>query len=165
MILKIKAWCEGIIVAIIISIIIELLVPEGSNKKYIKVVIGVYIMFIILNPFFELLNFDYDFNFLENYRYEEVYSNLNNDIGKVYVTGIEETIKQDLEEMGYDANVNVFVDLNYENIEKIEIKIKNNIEIKNIIIGEDNTEKRSYDDIKEYLKTNYLVDEEKVFFI
>lgn len=122
-------------------------------------------MFIILNPFFELLNFDYDFNFLENYRYEEVYSNLNNDIGKVYVIGIEETIKQDLEEMGYDANVNVFVDLNYENIEKIEIKIKNNIEIKNIIIGEDNTEKRSYDDIKEYLKTNYLVDEEKVFFI
>ena len=33
MILKIKAWCEGIIVAIIICIIIESLVPNSNNKK------------------------------------------------------------------------------------------------------------------------------------
>ena len=48
MILKIKSWCEGIIVAIIISIIIEMLVPDGNNKKYVKVVIGIYIIFVTL---------------------------------------------------------------------------------------------------------------------
>ena len=31
-----KTWCEGIIVAVMISIIIELLIPEGNNKKYVK---------------------------------------------------------------------------------------------------------------------------------
>ena len=36
MILKIRAWCEGIIIAIIISIIIEMILPDGKNKKYVK---------------------------------------------------------------------------------------------------------------------------------
>ena len=35
----IRNWCEGIIIAIIISVIIELLVPEVNNKKYVTVVI------------------------------------------------------------------------------------------------------------------------------
>ena len=36
MIIKIRQWCEGIIIAVIISIIIEMIIPEGKNKKYIK---------------------------------------------------------------------------------------------------------------------------------
>ena len=32
MILKLKQWCEGIVIAIIITIIIEMLIPD-SNKK------------------------------------------------------------------------------------------------------------------------------------
>ena len=65
MILKIKSWCEGIIVAIIISIIIEMLVPDGNNKKYVKVVIGIYIIFVTLNPIFQLLNYQFDFSSLK----------------------------------------------------------------------------------------------------
>ena len=45
----IRQWCEGIVVAIVLSVIIELLVPEGNNKKYVKVVIGVYIVFVVIN--------------------------------------------------------------------------------------------------------------------
>ena len=58
MILKIRAWCEGIIIAIIISIIIEMILPDGKNKKYVKVVIGIYIMFVVLNPILEIINYD-----------------------------------------------------------------------------------------------------------
>ena len=65
MIIKIRQWCEGIIIAVIISIIIEMIIPEGKNKKYIKVIIGVYIMFVSLTPILELL--DYDFNFNKDY--------------------------------------------------------------------------------------------------
>ena len=50
MILKLKSWCEGIIVSIILCIIIESLIPEGNNKKYVKVIIGIYIMYVSLNP-------------------------------------------------------------------------------------------------------------------
>ena len=61
MILKLKAWCEGIVIAIIISTIIEMIIPDNKSKKYVKVVIGIYIMFVCLNPILEL--FKYDLNF------------------------------------------------------------------------------------------------------
>ena len=61
MILAIKNWCEGIIIAIIISIIVELLLPNGNNRKYVKVVSGIYIMFVILNPLLEMLKYDINF--------------------------------------------------------------------------------------------------------
>lgn len=38
MIESIKTWTENIIIVVIISIIIEMILPDGSNKKYVKVV-------------------------------------------------------------------------------------------------------------------------------
>ncbi len=43
-------WAQAIIIAVIIATIIEMILPEGSSKKYIKVVIGVYILFTIISP-------------------------------------------------------------------------------------------------------------------
>lgn len=45
-----STWTEAIIIAVIIATIIEMILPEGSSKKYIKVVIGVYILFTIVSP-------------------------------------------------------------------------------------------------------------------
>ena len=47
---NISSWAQGIIVAILTSSIIQMLLPEGKNKKYIKVIIGVYILFCIISP-------------------------------------------------------------------------------------------------------------------
>ena len=41
-------WAEAIIIAVVIATIIEMILPEGNCKKYIKVVIGVYILFTII---------------------------------------------------------------------------------------------------------------------
>lgn len=46
----ISNWAEAIIIAVIIATIIEMILPEGNSKKYIKVVIGVYILFTIISP-------------------------------------------------------------------------------------------------------------------
>ena len=119
-----------------------MLVPEGNNKKYVKVVIGIYIMFVTLNPLLNLLNFQFDLDSIFNIETKQVYSNLDSNIKDVYVTGIEETIKSDLEDLGYNVkNVCVYVDINYENIEKIELELseKNNeIKIEPIIIDNSN---------------------------
>ena len=37
----ISSWVQGIIVAVVIATIIEMILPEGNSKKYIKIVIGV----------------------------------------------------------------------------------------------------------------------------
>ncbi len=45
-----SSWAQAIIIAVVIGIIIEMILPEGSSKKYIKVVVGVYILFTIISP-------------------------------------------------------------------------------------------------------------------
>ena len=45
-----NGWVQGIILAVIIATIIEMILPKGNNKKYIKTVIGVYILFTIIHP-------------------------------------------------------------------------------------------------------------------
>lgn len=171
MILKIKNWCEGLIVAIIISIIIEMLVPEGKNKKYVKVVVGIYIMFCTLNPILELLN--YDVKFEKNIKFENIstVADLNTNIKDVYILGIEESIKKEIEELGYNVeSVLVETDSNYENISKIELKVtenKSNIKkVENISIGkkDSQTSNSKYEEIVNYLKENYYVEEEKIIF-
>ena len=43
-----KAWCENILVIVMITTIIEMLLPEGKMQKYVKVVISIYLIFSIL---------------------------------------------------------------------------------------------------------------------
>lgn len=165
MIIKIKQWCEGIIIAVIISVIIEMLIPDGKNKKYIKVIIGIYIMFVTLSPILEVLNYDFNFDNFFDYEVTDVSQSLDDNIKDVYITGIENTIKNEIEEMNYNVdNIKIYTDINYENIEKIEIKINGkNGEIEEIVIGEKKKPKK-YDDIINLLMQNYSVSIEQIIF-
>ena len=46
----ISSWAQQIIFAVIIGTILQMLLPEGKNKKYIKIVIGVYVLFAVISP-------------------------------------------------------------------------------------------------------------------
>lgn len=167
MILKLKQWCEGIIIAIVISVIIEMLIPDNKSKKYVKVVIGIYIMFVSLNPILEILNYDYDFSKIFDLETVTTSTTLDNNIKDVYVLGIEEKIKEEVEELGYNVEkLKVQVDSNYEEIEKIYLKISNSLNDNIIKIEEVNIEKdnknEQYTDVVLFLTTNYSIDEEKI---
>ena len=45
-----RSWSNQVIVAVIIATIIEMILPEGNNKKYIKMIIGLYVLFTIIQP-------------------------------------------------------------------------------------------------------------------
>ena len=44
-------WIEGIAIAVIIASIFEMILPDGNIKKYVKIVLGIYIIFSIISPF------------------------------------------------------------------------------------------------------------------
>lgn len=46
----IVTWAHGVIVAVIIASIIEMILPESNNSKYIKIVIGIFILFTVVSP-------------------------------------------------------------------------------------------------------------------
>lgn len=173
MILKIKEWCEEIVVAVILCIIIESLIPKGNNKKYIKVIIGIYIMYVSVSPFLGLLNYDFNFEkiFAVSNEYEEVSKDIDNNIKDVYISGIEENIKKEIKELGYEIeDVKVSVDINYENIEMIELKLisqqNNNSIVEPIIIDNQVREKQNdtLEIIKQYISDNYSVAKDNIKF-
>ena len=45
----ISNWASGIIVTIIVITILEMLLPNNKNKKYIKVLMGIYLIFCMIS--------------------------------------------------------------------------------------------------------------------
>ena len=82
----IKTWVNQIIVAVIIATVIEMILPNGNNKKYIKMVIGLYVLFTIIQPISKIITG----KSLEvsNFNYEKYFSK---DISKEYSQDFEES--------------------------------------------------------------------------
>lgn len=111
MIENISVWAEQIIMAVIIATLIEMILPEGNNRKYIKAVIGVYILFTIISPIlknngnFNFNNIDYESYFKENETYktmsESLTSNNDNSVEEIYINNLKQDMKQKLKEKGF----------------------------------------------------------------
>lgn len=68
MIKFLSSWAKGLGLAIVIVSILEMLLPNNKSKKYIRMVMGIFILFNMISPFIQnkdLLDIQ-DINF-ENY--------------------------------------------------------------------------------------------------
>lgn len=66
----IKAWVRDLAILVIFASMLEMLLPNGSLKKYVKLVMGFFVMLTILNPVLSFFRADYTafypFNYLPN---------------------------------------------------------------------------------------------------
>lgn len=113
----ISNWIQAIIIAVIISTIIEMILPEGTSKKYIKVVIGVYILFSMISPVINKVTgkdfrvsdiFDLDEYIEVSKNGETMKKNLedqNQDsIKEIYISSLKNDIKEKIENKEYKVN-------------------------------------------------------------
>lgn len=110
MINLLSSWAKGLGIAIIVVSILEMLLPDNKTKKYIRVVMGIYILFCTISPLIkakEVVNLDnIDF---ENY--VEMYSNssevnqtsMDNRIEELYIEQLEKDISKKISEKGYEV--------------------------------------------------------------
>ena len=127
-----SSWAKSL--GVIVSIL-EMLLPNNKTKKYIRMVMGVYIVFNIISPFVkskEIFNVnDIDIN---AYKSTETSSevdqtSMNDRIEKLYKQELEKDIKNKINEKGYEVDkceVNVKIAENEEQtqITKIKLSIK-----------------------------------------
>lgn len=110
----ISGWIQGIIIAVIIGTIIEMLLPDGNCKKYVKVVIRVYILFSIVSPVITKFTGNefrvsdiYDINtYIEvsaKSSQENIENSQQNQIKQVYITNLKNDMKQKIQEKGYSV--------------------------------------------------------------
>lgn len=167
----ISSWAKGIVAAVIIGTIIEMILPEGNNKKYIKTVIGIYILFAIVVPVinkftkepFELDISKYEkyFNTSSNIKNSQEKLNLN--IENTYKQKLVEDITKKITEKNYEV-IKMEIDIEYEdenkygNINKMSLNVKKN-EQENQLIKKIETVEISSKKIEEQLKETIGVEE------
>ena len=133
-------WVKNLSLALIVVSILEMLLPNNKTKKYIKMVMGLYILFSIIAPFVNNSN-------VLNFNIEDVYSDYSKEISstsatstagevnqasmddrlnQLYKEQLESDITQKVEEKGYDVRkckVEAHVSESDTGIEYITIEI------------------------------------------
>ncbi|MBQ8444199.1 MAG: stage III sporulation protein AF [Clostridia bacterium] len=106
---EISSWILSIAGVVCLSILIELILPDGQMNKYIKGIFSFVIVFVIISPIPRLLNVDYDFSNVFNY--ENTFSLDENYLYQLNLDKLnllQEEIQQDISNYGYQ-NVEVYI--------------------------------------------------------
>ena len=130
----ISLWAEQIVLAVIIATIIELILPKNKNRKYIQMVIGVYVLFNIISPIIKNKDAisveNYDIGQYEtNSTYEIDQSSMDERIEKIYLEELQKNTTSKFENAGFTVErciVDAELDTNKKNagIHLITVKIQ-----------------------------------------
>ena len=134
----ISSWAEQIVLAVVIATIIELILPKNKNRKYIQMVIGVYVLFNIISPIIKnkeaisVENYDIG-QYQTNSTYEIDQSSMDARIEKIYLEELQNNITSEFENAGFTVEkcvVDAELDTNKKNagIHLITIKIKDPVD-------------------------------------
>ena len=122
MIIFLSKWIEQITISVILVSIFELILPKGNLKKYIKMVLGIYLIFCIISPFVNNREL-FDFKNLNLEKYTKntkktnfvAEKNMNNRLQQLYIDELKNDIKKRIEEFGYEVN-KCEIDANLNNV-------------------------------------------------
>ncbi len=170
------SWAEQLLVALIIIIVLEMILPENSTyRKYIKTVLGVFLIYCIISPLVSNKIKDISFNgLIEN---KKIISNqvtvIENDkqIEETFKVKFKSNINEYLNEKGYEI-VDINQDLEYKNkeivIHSIDLKIRKinkdtNIKVKKVQIGKSSKiENSELEELKGQISDYYEIDKSKI---
>ena len=151
-------WVKDISVAVIIVSILEMLLPNNKIKKYIKIVMGTFVLFSIISPFVQK-NFNVDEINLEDYIETSVSqvdtTSMDNRIGELYIEELEKDITKKVEQKGFIVNsckveAKIADNVNDTKIDKIILNVEKNEEKEE----EKNFEEKLVSEIQNIKKVN-----------
>ena len=148
-----NTWAKNIILAVIVVSIFEMILPKNKNKKYIKMIMGLYILFNIISP---LIGKDITFdlneiaqnNQVQTINTEEVdQTSMDKRLKQIGKEELEKDVMKKIEEQGYTVEYcNIELEINQESeIKNITLQIKKNEDRK---IEDETTEKKLVNEIQ-----------------
>ena len=132
-----SSWVKNLSLALIIVSILEMILPNNNTKKYVKMVMGLYILFSIISPFIENSDkFNFDDLDLSTYVEESQatssvseeldQTSMDNRLNQIYKEELQKDITQKIEEKEYkveSCKVVAHISDGNSKIEKITLKI------------------------------------------
>lgn len=162
MISFLSSWAEQIVLAVIIATIIEMVLPENKNKKYIQMVIGIYVLFNVISPViknkeeFSIEKFDIE-KYTSKQTQESVIDQTSMDkrLEKIYLDELEDKVKLKFENEEIDVikcKIEAELDTTKKNagIHLITLKL------------EGSKEEKKVENIKKELATEFEISDDKI---
>lgn len=151
-----SSWVKNLSLALIIVSILEMILPNNKTKKYVKMVMGLYILFSIISPFIENKD-EFNLNNVNFYLGETQetasiskstdQSSMDSRLNEIYKEELQKDIVKKIKEKGYEIeNCKVTAHISQEDsgIEKIVLKVKSKI-------NKDGSEKQETNTIEDKL--------------
>lgn len=153
----VSSWVLTIVGVIIITVIVEITMPDGNINKYIKGILVIFTVFVMVSPitnlniFGSIKNSDYDIKLDDSYL-----GDINSQIANEYKIIIESKLKTN----GYE---NVTVDIDLKDDEKLEIDAVF-VYLCDLVLKSNDESINIYNNIKSIIKSVVVVDAEDIIF-
>lgn len=109
MLSELSNWILSIAGIICVSVIVELILPEGQMNRYIKGVFSFIIILVVIMPIPKLVNKDFDFSNIFDESGYEIDSDYIYQINLDKINGVKSEIEKQVENRGY---LNVVISIN-----------------------------------------------------
>lgn len=158
----ISIWVLSIVGIIVLSMLVDLLLPSGSISKFIKSIFGYLIIVVILSPVFSFFS-------QKNFSINDIFSSSNVQIQDSFVANVNrqflDSVEKSIEKSCHEKGIK-FVEVGIEaDIFENEIEIKQiSVNLKNIVITDEVKHTNIRTSIISIIKENIKVKEEIIKF-
>ena len=154
------SWLLSVLGVVFLSVLVDVILPEGKTNKYVKAIFAFIIILIIISPLAKIKESKSFSDFLENPNItinEEYISNINN----MKIDRLAKSIVDTAEKMGLKGvNVQIMSDMS-----ELDLNIqKVNIYLENLVIDESATHIDKYQTLVDIVSAYINISREDVVF-
>ena len=121
-------WITSIVIFVLLAMVMDMLLPSSSMRKYAKMVVGLLLIMVLISPIFKLISIDLEevlasidsYEFVESENMENLIENKKKEIQSTHSAYILEEMAVQLKNIGEEELINRY---NYE-IKHIEVSLK-----------------------------------------
>lgn len=164
MLSELSNWILSIAGIICVSVIVELILPDGQMNRYIKGIFSFIIILVVIMPIPKLLNRDLDFsNIFDNSGYE-IDSDYLYQVNLDKMNSVKNEIEKQIEKRGY---LNVVVSINCDIFDNSMQYKSIFVDLSNLVISgqaEHNNISKIKKDISSIIMAIIDIDEEAILY-
>lgn len=156
-----SSYILSVVGIILLTVLVHIILPEGSMSKYIQNILSLIIVFVMVSPISGLLNYNFDASSILEGSRVSIDDSFISLVNAQTVNQLEFSIERELTEFGFNG-VFVVISANITNtpvaVEKIEV------DLSNLVMNRDVQHINKYTKIKEVILKNLEIEEGKIVF-
>ena len=154
-----SGYILSILGIVLLGIIIDVIIPNGSINKYIKSIYAIFVVAVIISPLSKVLNQEHDFSI--KYDDFEISQDLLNYIYNARVDNLEVDMTKVLE---HDGISGIVININFSSENNQLTYLSCIVDTKNIVISSDKQHINSYEYITRVISENTGLEDKEIIF-